>query len=435
MENRKDGPLSNVNVLDFTWVLAGPHATKTLADMGANVLKVEQFTNGTNERHQALQVEKNGVTQSSYHLNLNRGKKSLCINLKHPKGIALISELIGKSDVIVENFAPGVMDRLGLDYESAKKINPAIIYCSISAFGHWGHGHQKPGYDIIAQASSGWLGLSASRIPAPIAIGDTVAAMHACTAIGAALYHRMLSGQGQNIDISLVDCLFTLHDTSFPSFWISEAAGREPFIMPGVTQKSPTSAPYGVYKGKNGFMSIALMSQARWPDLVDALGPENAWLKTDPRTIDVANRCKTENVSLVHDALEAWVLSQDSVEEAEGKLQAAGIPCSRVKTIQELATTDPLLESRQMRMEQPQPFLGTVKMYGSPLKFSETPAGIRGYAPFLGEHNREVLSQMLGYSSDRIDHLYSDSVLYHAPEVESLPDELKRMGIEKRSEG
>lgn len=426
-ENMKSGPLSNVNILDFTWVLAGPHATKTLADMDANVIKVEQFKNGTNERHQAFQVKKNGVVQSSYHLNLNRGKKSLCINLKHPKGIDLIHQLIRKSDIIVENFAPDVMNRLQLDYESVKKINPAIIYCSISAFGHWGYNYQRPGYDVIAQAASGWLGLSATQTPAPVAIGDTTAAMHACTAILAALYNRMISGKGQNIDISLVDCLFTLHDTSFPSYWISEAAGLKPFVMPGTVQKSPTTAPYGVYNGKNGSIAIALMSQNRWPDLVDLMGLEYAWLKTDVRTKDVASRCKTENAFLVHDALEAWVMSQSSLEEAERKLEAAGIPCSRVKSITELATTDPLLESRQMRVKQTQPFLGTVKTFGSPLKFSETPAIVRGYAPFLGEHNRAVLSNVLDYSKEQIDELYEDNVLYQAPEVDRLPAELERM--------
>lgn len=214
METVKPGPLSNVNVLDFTWVLAGPHAAKTLTDMGAQVIKVEKYKAGTNERHQALQVEKNGIVQCSYHLNLNRGKKSLCINLKHPKGIELIHELIKKSDIIIENFSPLVMGRLGLDYEGARKIKPDIIYCSISAWGHFGPNSDKPGYDAIAQAASGWVGLTAKKVGAPVAIGDTMAAMHACTAILAALYHRMITGEGQNIDISLVDCLFSIHETS-----------------------------------------------------------------------------------------------------------------------------------------------------------------------------------------------------------------------------
>jgi crotonobetainyl-CoA:carnitine CoA-transferase CaiB-like acyl-CoA transferase len=430
MKTIKPGPLSHLNVLDFTWVLAGPHSTKTLADMGASVIKIEHFKNGTNERHQALQVEKNGIVQCSYHLHLNRGKKSLCINLKHPKGIELIQGLIRKSDIIVENFAPGVMERLNLDYESVKKIKPDIIYCSISAWGHWGPNKHKPGYDAIAQAASGWIGLTSTHVGAPVAIGDTTASIHACTAMLAALVHRMITGQGQNIDISMVDCLFSVHETSFPAYWISEAVGK-PFIMPRTSKKSPTSSPYGVYTGKNGSISIALLSDNRWPELVDLMGPGYEWLKTEPRTRDLAARCKSENVNLVHDALDAWVMSQNSVEEAERKLEATGIPCSRVKSIEELATTDSHIGAREMRIPMNQPFLGPVKMYGSPLKFSETPATIRGYAPFLGEHNREVLSTILGYTEEEIDTLYREDVLYQAPEVEKLPEELKKMGQKK----
>ena len=317
------------------------------------------------------------------------------------------------------------MKRLKLDYHALKKVRPDIIYCSISAWGHWGPNSHKPGYDAIAQAASGWVGVSANHNPAPVAIGDTTAAMHACTAMVSALYHRTVSGQGQNIDISLVDCLFTLQDTALPSYWITETAYHKPFIMPGVDKKSTTSAPYGFYRAKDGSLAIALLTQNRWSDLVDLMGAEYQWLKTDARTRDHASRSRPENVFLVHDALEAWVMSQDSVEEAERQLESAGIPCCRVKTISELATTEPHLGSREMRREVFQPFLGQVKMFGSPLKFSKTPADIRGYAPFLGEHNREVISSMLGYSGEQIDELYRKDILYHAPEVEKLPEELR----------
>lgn len=425
MGSKKQGPLSNITVLDFTWVLAGPHATKTFTDMGANVLKVERYKDGTNERHQALQVEKNGVTQSSYHINENRGKKSLCINLKNPKGIDVIYDLIKKCDIIIENFAPGVMDRLKLDYESVKKIKPDIIYCSISAYGHWGPDSKKTGYDIISQAASGWIGLYEQPNAAPVAIGDTVTAMHACTAILAALHHRSETGEGQNIDVSLMDCMFSINDWAFTCYWISEAVGKE-FIPPLIKNaKSNTSAPYGVYKGKNGVISIASMMDKGWSELVDLMGPGNEWLKTDPRTRDTASRCKPGNSTLVHEALESWVMTQDSVEEAERKLNAIGIAACHAKSVKELATTDPQLAAREMRVRYYQPFLGEMTMFGSPLKFSKTPAAIRGYAPFLGEHNREVLSGMLDYSQDKIEELYREDALYQAPEVDRLPEELK----------
>jgi len=424
MEKMKPGPLADVTILDFTWVLAGPHATKTLADMGARVIKVEQYAFGASERSQSMRIEKNGVTQSSYHIHVNRGKRSLCLNLKHPRGDEIIRELIKKSDIMIENFAPGVMGRLKLDYESVTKIKPDIIYCSISCFGHWGPQSHKPGYDVIAQAASGWTGQSDPPIMAPVSIGDTTASMHACAAMLAALHHRTLTGEGQNIDISMVDCLFTLHENAFPWYWIGEAAGN-PVRMSRTGQKSPGYAPYGVYNGKNGHIAIANLTQNRWPQMVDLMGTEFSWLKTDPRIQQITQRCHPDNAPLIHEALESWVMSQDSVEMAEEKLEAAGIPCSRVKSVEELATVDPHIGARGMRPEVYQPFLGPMKMYGSPIKFSRTPSAIRGYAPFLGEHNEEILSSVLDYPPDRITSLYEDHVLYQAPEVARLTEELK----------
>jgi crotonobetainyl-CoA:carnitine CoA-transferase CaiB-like acyl-CoA transferase len=419
MEKLKPGPLSDITVLDFTWVLAGPHASKTLADMGANVIKVEQYKAGANERWLPLRVTKNDVTQSSYTITVNRGKRSVCINMKSPKGMKLIQELIKKSDVLLENFAPGVMDRLKLDYDSVKKIKKDIIYCSISCFGHWGPYSHKPGYDMIAQGASGWTGQSDPPIIAPMSIGDTTASMHACTAILAALHHRTKTGVGQNIDISMMDCLFSLHENTLPWFMVSEAAGN-PIKPAKIGQKHPGYAPYGIYKGKNGFICIACLTEARWLPLVELMGEKHAWLKTDPRAATVSTRCSTDNAPIIHEALEEWVMSVDSVEEAERLLEAAEVPCLRVRDIVELATVDPQIKAREMIVTVDQPFLGPMKMYGSPLKFSETPSGIRGYGPFLGEHNDDVLANTLGMSKEEIKALYGEDVLYHEPAVDKL---------------
>jgi CoA:oxalate CoA-transferase len=419
MEKLKPGPLSDITVLDFTWVLAGPHASKTLADMGANVIKVEQFKAGANERWLPLRITKNDVTQSSYTITVNRGKRSVCINMKTPKGMKLIHELIKKSDILLENFAPGVMDRLKLDYDSVKKIKKDIIYCSISCFGHYGPYSHKPGYDMIAQGASGWTGQSDPPIIAPVSIGDTTASMHACTAILAALHHRTKTGVGQNIDISMMDCLFSLHENTLPWFMISEAAGN-PIKPAKIGQKHPGYAPYGIYKGKNGFICIACLTEARWQPIVELMGEKHAWLKTDPRAATVSTRCSTENAPIIHEALEEWVMSLDSVEEAERLLEAAEVPCLRVRDIVELATVDPQIKAREMIVTVDQPFLGPMKMYGSPLKFSETPSGIRGYAPFLGEHNDDVLMGTLGMTKEEIKALYGEDVLYHEPAVDKL---------------
>jgi crotonobetainyl-CoA:carnitine CoA-transferase CaiB-like acyl-CoA transferase len=419
MENKKNGPLHGVTVLDFTWVLAGPFATRTLADMGADIIKVERFKDGTSERVLPLICESQGVKQSSYNINCNRGKKSVCINLKEPQGMQLIQELTLKSDVIMENFAPGVMERLGLDFESVKKIKPDIIYCSVSCFGHWGPYAHKPGYDMIAQGASGWTDQSDIPQIAPVSIGDMNAAIHAALAVISALFSRMKTGKGQNIDISMMDCLFSLHENTLPWYLLTSAIGK-PVEPPKIGRLHPGYAPYGIYKGKNGTIVIACLTEPRWQGLLRAMGQKYAWLHDDPRTIDVSTRCTGDNAPFIHGLIEEWVQAQDSVIEAERKLEAEGVPCLRTKTIKELADTDPHIIAREMMVEVDQPFVGPMKMYGSPLKMSETPCAAAGHGPLLGEHNSDVLNNLLGYSHSRIQALYADAVLYHEPAVDKL---------------
>ncbi len=426
MKETKPGALSKYTILDFTWVLAGPHATKMFRDLGANVIKVEQYKAGANERHLPMRVTNDGVTQSSYSINVNRGKKSVCLNLKTPEGMELIKELILKSDVIIENFAPDVMKRLNLDYEAVKKIKEDIIYCSISCFGHWGPYSHRPGYDLIAQSASGWIAQSDPRIIAPVSIGDMNASMYATTAILSALLYREQTGKGQNIDIALTDCLFQLHENTLPWYMVTEPLGN-PKQPSAVGAKHPGYAPYGIYQGKNGAIAIALLTEARWPALVKAMGKEFSWLIDDPRFKTVSHRCSTDNAPALHQELEKWVMSLPSVEDAEKALDEAGIPCMRVRGLVELATKDPQIQAREMISRVYQPFIGSMMMYGSPLKLSETPSCIRGYAPLLGEHNREVLKGVLGRSDDYIDKLYRDGVLHHEEGVDRLPQELAKI--------
>jgi len=418
MEQLKPGPLNGVTVLDFTWVLAGPFATRTLADMGAYIIKVERYKDGTNERHLPLIMEtKEGVTQSSYNINCNRGKKSICVNLKSPRGRELIHELIKKSDVIIENFAPGVMDRLKLDYASVKKIKEDIIYCSISCFGHWGPYSHKPGYDMIAQGASGWTDQNEIPQIAPVSIGDMTASIHAATAICGALFCRTQTGKGQNIDISMMDCLFSLHENTLPWYLLSSAVGK-PVDPPKIGRLHPGYAPYGIYKGKNGYIVIASLTQPRWEGIVNAMGEKYKWLFDDPRAAKVSTRCTQENAPFIHQVVEEWVMSCESVEEAERILEEFETPCLRVRSIKELAELDPHIKEREMMVEVEQPFVGKMKMYGSPLKMSETPCCVRGHGPLLGEHTGEVLTKVLGYDSNQIKELYDNSVVYHEPAVD-----------------
>lgn len=415
--NMKPGSLNGVTVIDFTWVLAGPHATKLLADMGATVIKVEPYEVGANERHLALQKNHNGVNQSSYSINVNRGKMSLCIDLKKPAGKEVICELIKRADIIIENYAPGVMDRLGLDYNSMKKLKDDIIYCSISCFGHWGPYSHKPGYDMIAQMASGWTAQNEMPQLAPASIGDTMAGVHAALAVVSALYARNQQGIGQNIDISMMDCLFSLHENTIPWYTLAQAVG-EPINPPKIGRLHGGYAPYGIYHGKNGVVGIACLSENRWEPLVSAMGEKYAWLLTDPRVKDTNTRCS--NVDLVHQALDEWVMSMDSVEEVEMLLDKEQVPCMRARTIEELVDGDPQITAREMMPLVEQPFIGPMKMFGSPIKMSETPSCIRGYSPFLGEHNHQVLSEILGYSSEQIGALYDMGVIYHEKAVDQL---------------
>ncbi|WP_028325256.1 CaiB/BaiF CoA transferase family protein [Desulfatirhabdium butyrativorans] len=415
----KPGPLDGIVVLDFTWVLAGPHATKTLADMGAQVIKVERYSDGANERWLPHRATHDGVTQSSYSINVNRGKKSICIDFKKPEGMRIIHDLIRKSDVLIENFAPDVMARMKLDYTEARKIKEDIIYCSISCFGHWGPYSHKPGYDMIAQGASGWTDQSVPPIIAPVSIGDMTASMHATTAILGAIVHHNKTGVGQNIDISMMDCLFSMHENTLPWYLLSSAIGK-PIDPPKVGAHHPGYAPYGVYSGKNGSVTIACLTEPRWVPLIKAMGPKYAWLLSEPRAKDVSTRCCTENAFFIHEQIQQWVMEQDSVEEAERILEEVGVPCMRCRSITELADNDPHVREREMIVIENQPFIGPMRHYGSPLKYSETPSGVRGYSPFLGEHNTEVLSGVLGYSDNRIHDLYSQKILHHDAAVERL---------------
>jgi CoA:oxalate CoA-transferase len=418
----KPGALNGLLVLDFTWVYAGPFASRQLVDMGADVIKVERYELGAIERHYYLELERNGVRQSSYSTFLNRGKKSICIDIKTKEGRNIIMDLAKRADILLENMSPGAMSKLHLGYEDVKKVNPKIIYCSICCFGQYGPYSHEPGFDIIAQAASGWVGQADPTNQAPVAIGDCVAGIHATTAILAALYYREKTDMGQYIDISMTDCLFHLHEANPPAYLFSM---REIAPKP-IARWHSTIAPYGIFKCTDGFIVIAAISEDTWKTLVESMGSEYEWLLTDPRTSRLDARLTAENAPFIHQLLEDWLTKFDSVHDAERLLKEAGVPCMRVKTFTEVVD-DPHIQAREMIVKMKQPFVGEVETYGSPFKMSATSAGVRGYAPLLGEHNRQILSSMLGCSDEQVNALYERRVLYKETAVDKLPEELKRL--------
>lgn len=426
MARGKQSALKGLRVLDFTWVYAGPFATRQLVDMGAEVIKVEPQGNGALERRYSLVMERNGVKQSSYHVFLNRGKKSLSIDIKTKEGLKIIRELVKVSDIMISNMAPGAMKALGLGYAAVRRINPKIIYCTISCFGHYGSYATEPGFDLIAQVASSWCGQTDPPAPAPVAIGDCNAALHATTAILAALYYREKTGRGQSIDLSMTDCLFHLNENNGPGYLFS---GRTVPAVPN-TRWAAAYAPYGLYKGRDGLIAIAALSDVLWEKLVRAMGKGYEWLLTDPRTNDLAVRLTYQNAPFIHRTLEEWVARFDSVQQVEDLLRKAGIPAMRVRTFAEVVDA-PYIRDREMLVKLKQPFVGEIEIYGSPFKMSETPGRVMGHAPLIGEHSGETLSRILGYSDAEIKKLFDRGVIYKEPAVDRLGEELQRL----RSQG
>jgi CoA:oxalate CoA-transferase len=416
--------LKGLRVLDFTWVYAGPFCTRQLVDLGAEVIKIEPPEIGALERRYSLILERNGVKQSSYSVFLNRGKKSLSINLKSEKGLNIVRELIKKSDIAISNMAPGSMKSMGLGYEDMKNINPRIIYCTISCFGQYGSYADAPGFDLIAQVASGWCGQSDPPMPAPLAIGDSNAGMHATSAILAALYYREKTGKGQSIDISMTDCLFHSHENNPPGYLFSKRT------VPAQKNGRWLSAyaPYGLMKAKDGFIAIAALSDAIWEKLVSVMGNNYTWLLTDPRTDLLTKRLSYEGAPFVHKTVEEWVQTLDSAAQAEDLLRKAGVPAMKVRGFEEICDA-PYIKDREMLVKTKQPFVGEFETYGSPFKMSETPGKVMGYSPLLGENNQEVLSKDLGYRKKDIDKLYEEGILYKEEAVDRLPEELKRLKI------
>ena len=423
MTAKKRGALEGLKVLDFTWVYAGPFATRQFADMGAEVIKVEPPGVGALERRYFMIIERNGVKQSSYSVSLNRGKKSVSINMKLDKGRDIVRELIKKSDIVISNMTPGAMKDLGVSYEEVKKINPKIIYCTISCFGHYGSYANEPGFDLIAQVASAWCGQTNPPVPAPLAIGDANAGMHATTAILAALYYREKTGLGQNIDISMTDCLFHLHENNPPAYLFS---GRKVYPVPN-TRWAAAYAPYGLIKVRDGLIAIAALSDALWERLVKTMGKGYEWLLTDPRTNDLSKRLTFESAPFIHQTLEDWAVKFNSVQEAEDLLRGAGVPAMHVKDFTEAADA-PYIRDREMIVKMKQPFVGEIETYGSPFRMSETPGRVMGHAPLIGEHNREVLSRILVYKDDKIDKLFEEGVIYKEEAVDRLDEEMKKLG-------
>ena len=388
---KSPGPLSGVRVLDFTRALAGPFCTRLLCDLGAEVIKIEPPPG--DQSRDFMYVTEEGI--SGYFMQHNVGKKGLCLDLRLPSGKVIARDLADLCDVVVENYRPGVMARLGLDYRSLSLTNPGVIMCSISGYGQTGSYVNRPAADHTAQAMSGVAHLNGDADGRPrlvgTAVGDTVGGAHAFGAICASLYRRSLTGKGEHIDLSLVDSLIWQNEWAFEYLLIS---GEQELPK----KSRPVVNVHGIYKARDGYVTLAAVTQEGWENLTGVMGkPE---LASDPRFLTPPDR--EMRWREVDSLIEEWVLTFPSAKDAvHAFTDAGGVVGSEVLSIQDVLA-DPRTEERGLLAEVVDPVLGPVKVLNSPFKFSDSDSGARDHAPLLGEHSVPVLQELLGLSGENV---------------------------------
>jgi len=406
----KSSILAGVRVLDFGHYIAAPILTRMMADMGAEIIKIELAPRGDLTR--VYPYLKAG--QSGAYIQHNRGKQSVCLDLKKPEALEIVQGLVPQMDVVIENFSPGTLPKYGLGYAELRKLNPRLIMCSISGYGQDGPYARRPGNDTVAQAMSGLMHLTGDPQGSPTYVGiyiaDENAGVHGLAAVCAALYYREKTGIGQHIDLSLVECLFHLHDTAIQFYVLSEG------------ELNPTRfgahhyavAPCGIFKARGGYVVIAVLVH-QWELFAQVIGrPE---LATDPRFN--TNERRAENRFALVEIIETWLQSFPTCEEPLAILESARILSAPVLDIAQ-AINHPQLKARGAMQEVPHPGLGPVALPKSPFRFSETTVEIRSRAPLLGEHNERVLTRYLRYSADKIAALTQAGVLVQEPLVGEL---------------
>ena len=394
-------PLEGIKVLDLTRALAGPYCALMLGDYGSDVIKIEMPGSGDDTRKWGPPFI---GEESAYFLSVNRNKRSLTLNLRDEQAQQVFLKLAADADVIVENFTPGVMGRFNLGYEDVKKINPAIVYCSISGFGATGPYQSRPAYDQIMQGISGIMSITGELGGDPqkvgIAVADIGAGMWAAFAIMTALFHRNNSGgQGQNIDLSMLDAQVA---------WMTYQAGY--YFATGEAPKRlgaahPTLVPYQAFMGKDGkYFNVAVGSDRLWDRFCEGINRMD--LHDDPKY--ASNSVRVNHRSELVPLLQELFLARDA-DEWVADLQAVSVPAGPINDLADVFN-DPQVLHREMLLEMPHPTLGSIKQTGLPVKFSDTPGSLEKPPPLLGEHNREILTT-LGYSDADVDQMADAGVI------------------------
>jgi crotonobetainyl-CoA:carnitine CoA-transferase CaiB-like acyl-CoA transferase len=393
------GPLQGIRVLDFTRVLAGPAASLALADLGAEVLKIEPP--GTGDETRTFPPFRAG--ESHYFLSVNRGKKSIVMDLKSDAGVALAKELAAKCDVLIENYRPGVMDRLGLGYETLSAINPRLIYCAISGFGMTGPLRDRPSFDIVMQALSGALSVNGEPDRPPtklgIPLGDLVGGVNGPMGILAALYERSVTGRGRLIDVSLFDGLIGML-AYLPQ--LAFFTGEDP--KPQGSQH-PNLVPYGIFPAKDGSIVIACLTNSFWANICTALGMDD-WI--DDSRLDTLE--KRRDIRGVVNERISGITSRKTVNDLVELFTQHQVPHAPILGIKD-ALSQPQAVAREMVVETDHQVLGKIPIVNRSIKFPGDLQPVPAAPPVLGQHTNEILRDLLGLTSEQIEELRSSKVV------------------------
>jgi formyl-CoA transferase len=377
------GPFAGLMVLDLSRALTGPYCSQMLGDMGAATIKVEQPGVGDSARAWGPPFQGG---ESAYFLSVNRNKRSIAIDLRHPDGASILQQLIDRADVLLENFVPGTLDRLGFGYEACRERNPRLVYCSISGFGPVGPDRERAAYDQIAQGLGGIMSITGDVDGPPmrvgIAISDIMAGMFAAYAIAAALYHRQHSGIGQRVDTSLLEGQLAIMTYQAARLFATGEAPR------ATGNQHPTIAPYGVFRASDGYFNLAVGTEDLWRRFCAAL--DLADLRDDVRfATNRARQAHREELA----ALLAPSFATLTVADVVARLNQSGIPCGAVRDLR-AAFADPQVAALELVHHLDHPTAGAIQVVGPPYRLSATPATVRTPPPMLGQHTDEILAEL-----------------------------------------
>ena len=392
-------PLDGIKVLDLTRVLAGPYATMLLGDLGAEVIKIEQP--GTGDESRNFGPFKNGF--SLYFMSVNRGKRSVTLNLKTERGLAIFKQLLTQTDILVENFRPGTMKNLGLDYETLKADHPSLIYAACSGFGQTGPYAQQGAYDMIIQGMGGIISITGEPEGPPVRVGtsisDITAALFTTIGILSALHHRNQTGKGQFVDVAMLDSLVAVLENAVVRYF---ATGEAPKPLGA---RHPAITPFEAFASADGYVIIALGNDVLWSKFCEHVDRKE--LISDERFQTNADR--TENHSELFPIL-SEIMSQRTTDDWIDALGNIGVPCGPINTMDKVVS-HPQVQAREMITRVAHQITGEVEVPGVPIKLSETPGNVDAPAPSLGEHTTEILTDVLKMSPDEVAKLKQDGVI------------------------